>query len=167
MTLKQQQLIGIGLALLMVLTGCTQTTQTTQTAQTKQEDKSRNMKRADVMGQVKSIIGNSVTLDLAKVPTREMTANEGANGDAASGPPPTGMPSGASGGMPSQSTKARSTTLTLTGESKEIIIPVGVTITSGMGSSEKSIDLADIKVGSILRIYYAEGTTDIERVSVR
>lgn len=57
--------------------------------------------------------------------------------------------------------------LTLTGETKEILIPVGVSITSGMGNSAKTIDIADIQKDSILMIYYVEGTENIERIVVR
>lgn len=157
------------------------------TGQTGSGTQKGSFTRADLMGEVKSIVGNSLTLALAKVPTREAgTGTQGAT-------PPTGgeMPSG--GGTPPEGGGASSGTgnqggggqgsfggsgstgtrramnLTLTGETKELLIPVGVSITSGNGDNAKTktIDIADIEKGDVLMIYYVEGTEDIEKITVR
>ncbi|MDI3481042.1 MAG: hypothetical protein PWQ97_697 [Tepidanaerobacteraceae bacterium] len=63
------------------------------------------------------------------------------------------------------------TALNYTGESKTITIPDGVEITTfargDKGGEQKTIELKDIKVGDILRIWYSdENKTTISRVSV-
>lgn len=180
--------------------------------------------RADLMGEVKSIVGNSLTLALAKVPTREAgTGTQGATpptgGEMPSGggtppegggapfegaPSGTGGQEGAAGGSTAKSGGStassgqtrpsggassgtgnqggggqggfggsgstgtrRAMNLTLTGETKELLIPVGVSITSGNGDNAKTIDIADIEKGDVLMIYYVEGTEDIEKITVR
>lgn len=153
--------------------------------------KTQDRKRADVMGQVKSIVGNSVVIELAKLPTRDTTGSgqSGAGGKMPEGapdggPPPGGMPpegampqggtgggsavSGSGSAGSGTSTRSqRSFNLALTGETKEIMIPVGVSITSGMGDNGKAIDIADIEKGAVIMLYYAEGTEEIERIVVR
>jgi hypothetical protein len=127
--------------------------------------------RPDLMGEVQSIIGNSITIALAKVPTRDTTATgtgQGmppADGQMPSGAPPDGQ--GAAGGQGSQTRTQRAMTLTLTGETKEILIPVGIEIMSGMGKSAKVVDIADIKKGDTIMIYYATGTENIEKITIR
>lgn len=153
--------------------------------------------RPDIMGEVKSIVGNSITIALAKVPTRDMTgAGTGqgfppADGQMPSGPPPDvqgggnfqppaggnadggqrqqgaqGGP-GVPGAQGTQARAPRAMNLTLTGETKDIMIPVGIEIMSGMGDAAKVVDIADIKKGDTIMIYYATGTENIEKITIR
>lgn len=181
---------------------------TTGTDQTKKENN-----RADLMGEVKSIVGNSVTLALAKVPTRttdsssaqggappegggtppsgggappegagnasggnakssssgssNSTKSQGSSTGSAGGPPSGGPEGGAGMGGSGGTGNRRAMNVTLTGETKEIMIPVGISITSGMGNNAKTVDIADIEKGDVLMIYYVEGTEDIEKITIR
>lgn len=84
---------------------------------------------------------------------------------------PTGGPTG-SGGATGESSGRRSSfglnteDLELTGEVVELMIPVGVKITSTGTSGMKEIDFADIIQGDTIALYYVEGTETIERVVI-
>lgn len=169
------------------------TEKTTASAQTSGQSSAANttgdhktFKRPDVIGEVKSIIGNSVTIALAKMPERTLnsTSSSSSSGASQGQPPAGGPPADGGGGPPSGSSGSgtgrtssgsgsgsgsanRSFSLTLTGETKEILIPVGVEITSGNGKNAKTIDIADIKKGNTIMIYYVEGSETIEKVTVR
>lgn len=84
---------------------------------------------------------------------------------------PTGGPTG-SGGATGGSSGRRSSfglsteDLDLTGEVVELMIPVGVKITSTGTSGMKEIDFADIIQGDTIALYYVEGTETIERVVI-
>ncbi len=192
-TLNKRSLTATILGLTMILCAACGNSQATETA-TKNDTKNTNvssgeqkkMKRPDVVGEVKSIIGNSITIALAKMPEKEMTNTTGKSTTTAQDGPPAGGPpmdgGGPAGGSESGKSSAggtgksttsgsgnnnRSFTLTLTGETKEVMIPVGVEITSGGGKTAKSIDIADIQKGDTIMIYYVEGSQTIERVSIR
>lgn len=145
-----------------------------KTETTDGQNKQNAFVRPDVMGEVQSIVGNSITIALAKVPTRDTTgAGTGqgfppADGQMPAGPPP-GDPAGQGvpGAQSGQSRTPRAMNLTLTGETKEILIPVGIEIMSGMGKSAKVVDIADIKKGDTIMIYYATGTENIEKITIR
>jgi hypothetical protein len=171
----------MALVAVLGLSGCSGTTDSTVskdgtaiTDNASGQNAQKGFVRPDLMGEVQSIIGNSVTIALAKVPTRDASTakttqgTQPTAGQMPSGPPPGDQ--GAQGGQGAQGTQARTQrtmTLTLTGETKEVLIPVGIEIMSGMGKSAKIVDIADIKKGSTIMIYYAEGTENIERVTIR
>lgn len=213
MTRSIQLTLAMGLCSVMLLSGCSATTQTQSvspsadngtTAAKSGENATQNRQgfdRPDLYGKVETIVGNSVTLALASVPTRQSSTASGGSApstggapsgnwqESGGGQPPANFEPPAGGGQGSTDQRSsterpsrtqgtggntgsgaasrRSMNLTLTGETKEILIPVGVSITSGMGNSAKTIDIADIQKDSILMIYYVEGTENIERIVVR
>ncbi len=152
-----------------------------KTETTDGQNKQNGFVRADLMGEVQSITGNSVTIALAKVPTRDTSATGTGQGTP---PADAQMPSGSfpsdqggqsgqggqrneQGAQSGQARTQRAINLTLTGETKEILIPVGIEIMSGMGKSAKVVDIADIKKGNTIMIYYASGTENIEKITIR
>lgn len=56
--------------------------------------------------------------------------------------------------------------LDLTGEVVELLIPVGVKITTAGTGGMKEIDFADILQGDTIALYYVEGTENIQRVVI-
>lgn len=126
----------------------------------------RQRSRPSIFGKVKSIVGNEVEIELAKMPERPKGQNgerpkKQNSGSNNGGGAPSGMPPGMGGGMRSASN------LELTGEVKTVTIPVGVPIEQRSGQEMKQIDIADIYAGSVIQIWTdANDKTMITRVTV-
>ncbi|MFZ5965771.1 MAG: hypothetical protein ACOYVK_01155 [Bacillota bacterium] len=166
------------LSVSLLLTACSSTNQQATVTQTQQDqtgaaktdgenqtgEKSQregNFQRPDLVGKVKSIIGNEVVLELVELPTREQGTGSGTG----SQQPAAG---GAGGGsMPAGMRQAGTMQLKLTGETKTLLIPVGVPITSRSRSEETQLDIGDIYEGAILQIWFDEADKEmITKVSV-
>lgn len=102
-------------------------------------------------------------------PTGAGSPPSGGSGSGGNGGPPsgggTGGSTGGSNGMKS-GLGLNTEELKLTGEVVELMIPVGVKITSASTSGMKEIDFADIAQGDTIALYYVEGTENIERVVI-
>lgn len=129
-----------------------------------------NANRTMIFGKVDSIIGNQVTLILAK--NSSSTASSNASSTASSnnsnsqnqnktqslslGTTQEGGMGGQWQGQRRSSSSSQSFKLSYTGEKKEITIPVGVPITEmktvNGTRQQKEVDLSDIEEGSILSI---------------
>ncbi|AOT69739.1 hypothetical protein [Geosporobacter ferrireducens] len=125
----------------------------------------QEFQRADISGRVKSIVGNEVVLELMEMPERGNGAQQGSTAQqtperqasGGSGMPAGGMPAGGAapgmqgpGGGGQQRTNRE---LNLTGETKTILIPVGVPIMTIGQNTQKELDLADIYQGMIMQIW--------------
>lgn len=166
---------------------------TTGTRSTETKGKETTGSSIGKYGKVKKIIGNSVTIALAEIPKktgRGVTAGaektsvtptdspkEG--GMPPGGEPPSGAPGGGGGTSGSQGSSAvggsrgtkgsfglNTEALDLTGEVLELLIPVGVKITTAGNGGMKEIDFADILQGDTIALYYVEDTENIERVVI-
>ncbi len=161
------KLLILILAITMVVTGCSNAKENV-TSTDEQNASHNNMEgngeipnqngnqkrnnRPDMMGKVKSIIGNEIILQLAEMPEiQERSESEqnnekralGVNNNGSGfGGPPGGMRSGGNREM------------NFTGETKTLLIPVGVPITSFGAGGEKELEIEDIYEGSILQIWF-------------
>lgn len=149
------------------ITGNTSVNENTQVqksdSQKQGENKERKRgQRPDLFGRVKSIIGNEVVLELAEMPQREAGEKKSKQGSDAGERPIN--PEGKIGGGPEQRGGKRQ--LKFTGETKTILIPVGIPIKS-FSRREEELDIADIYEGSLLQIWLDEDDKEtITRVSV-
>lgn len=117
------------------------------------ENAGQQRSKAGLLGQVKSVKGNDVTIAVAEMPSRE------------GGAPPQNPPADQSNKneqgqreMPSPS---------LTGENKTITIPAGVKILSGGRENNKEITISDLKEGDMIEVYYQDNDkTVVESVRV-
>lgn len=182
--MKKQLALGMILSLFIAGAGCAaqpaasaapqNSTETTAPAQasgdakpadasgaTQQEGQRPQMEAPSYTGQVDRIIGNEVTLRLAEMPQRTEGQTSGTKPVTA----PTGQSSTRTGEGMGASGAARRTELTFTGESKQIIIPVGVPIESFSKNSTDSLELSDITAGSNIMLWEDESQT-IVRVRV-
>ncbi|MEW9122120.1 MAG: hypothetical protein AB2421_05355 [Thermotaleaceae bacterium] len=172
-------LAGI-LGLSILLSGCSKTNaaldQPTGTNQQNQSQKSSNesetrgqngrpeQQRPDIFGRVKSIVGNEVVLEVAEMPERANGENQNApgaqgqtrdnTGARATGGGPVGGGSMGGGPMGGGTQRGNSSSLNFTGETKTILIPVGIPITSMGQSGSKELDIADIYKGMIMQIWF-------------
>lgn len=116
----------------------------------------------DLYGEVKSITGNSVTLALLDIPQgRQPNAVGGQNRQRGSSN--SGNQGSSSNGSNAGQGRAFSITKKYTGKSETLTIPSGTSITSyqrnSNGSrSEKKLSVSDIKVGSLIQIWYKKNT---------
>ncbi|SHI89757.1 hypothetical protein SAMN02745975_00854 [Geosporobacter subterraneus DSM 17957] len=122
--------------------------------------------RPDLYGRVKSIIGNEVLLELAEMPERSSGTSpgdgaspggvrqSGGGGAMTAGGAMPAIPGGGGGPMLSGSGQQRTArALNLTGETKTILIPVGIPIISFGQNTQKELDLADIYQGMMMQIW--------------
>ncbi|MCY6371340.1 hypothetical protein [Clostridium ganghwense] len=116
----------------------------------KTENKNRN--QAYIMGKVKNIVGNEITIDLVDMPERPQRS-EGETKK--KGEETKGMGSGGSRERVADNIK-------LTGESEVVIIPVGTPIVSNKrgddGMEKTELQLEDIYEGMILQIWLKAGS---------
>jgi uncharacterized protein YceK len=179
-------------------TAATQAAQGTQrrssAKSTDTTSKTRQMGKADLYGEVTFIAGNEVTLKLIKIPEISTTQNAAqdkgtTSGDSSQssaqsqGGDPSrggggsmggGAPMDGGGGFPggtSGTTQKKTTNYEYTGESKTILIPVGLSLAS-MGRSQAGTetsakDFTDINKGDVLQVWYSDDDdTVITRVSI-
>lgn len=106
-------------------------------------------------------------------PPSESGSGSGSGGSSTSGGnggPPSGGGSGGGATGGSNGMKGgfglSAEELDLTGEVVELMIPVGVKITSASTSGMKEIDFADIAQGDTIALYYVKDTENIERVVI-
>ncbi len=92
------------------------------------------------------------------------TGSGGSSGGTGGSPNGTGWIGGSSGKKGSFGLNTEK--LNLTGEVVELMIPVGVKITSTGTGGMKEIDFADIAQGDTIALYYIQGTETIERVVI-
>lgn len=95
--------------------------------------------QADIFGKVSRIVGNEVTVQLVEMPEISGNIEEGSEG---------GQNARAAGGN-KQEPK-------YTGETKQIIIPVGVPIASRAREGQEILDLSDIVSGSMIMLWTDE-----------
>lgn len=122
--------------------------------------------RPSIFGKVKSIVGNEVEIQLAKMPKGPQGTQGGAQRKRSSG---STSGSGGQGGMPSGgfSGVRKAVSLELTGEVKTITIPVGVPIEQRSGQEIKQVDISDIYAGSTIRVWTdSKDKSMVTRVSV-
>lgn len=162
----------------LLLTGCTNKNQVnaSQTEQTQQVASNENNQKLEIglYGKVKKIVGNSVTIELAEPPkagarngqNRAGSTNGAPPNFGEGGPPRDGAGSGNKTGTRGTTFGLSVSDLKLTGEVKEVLIPVGVTIQSAGGKNAKTIDFADIKAGDVITVFYAQGTEQVQRVMI-
>jgi len=122
--------------------------------------KSEQSKEApDMMGEIKKIIINEITISLVEMPTN---IQRNAEGDRAAG-------DRKDGNDKSSLEKKREDVLKLTGESATFIIPVGTPIIStkrganGMESNE--LQLSDIYEGVVLQVWLKEGGSGEDKIA--
>ena len=159
----------VSILMIFVIVGCSNSGNPGKTAAG-----SSGYQKPDVYGEVSAIDGNKVTLKLLKIPQMSgrngqvrgtgdgnMGVNAaGNNGRFASGSGGNGSPG--KGGM-----RARN----YTGETKTIIIPNGVSITTmAMGTNgmtQSNISFNEITTGSTLSIYYDTDGKTIKNIKVQ
>ncbi len=189
-----QMVLLTSLSVALLLTGCTNKTVVTasQIEQDQQIATNETNQKLEIglYGKVKKIVGNSVTIALAEPPKISERTGQARNGTgnasdsmppppSGDGPPPNfgqgGPPTDGAGGGNRSGTRSgtrgtgfglSASDLKLTGDVKEVMIPVGVTIQSAGGRNAKTIDFADIKVGDVITIFNVQGTEQIQRVIV-
>ncbi len=98
----------------------------------------------DIYGQVKSVLGNEVVLEMAEIP-------EGGRGSGERTEAHNGASKGDSG--------ERKQTVEFTGETKTIVIPVGIPIASVKQGEATQSDLNSIYEGTFLKIWLNEDDT--------
>lgn len=121
----------------------------------------KEFQRPDLSGRVKSIIGNEVILELIEMPERGSGAPQressqqqapdrqaGGGGAIPGGGGAPGMP-GPGGGSQQRTNRE----LKLTGETKTLLIPVGIPIMTMGQNTQKELDLADIYQGMVMQIW--------------
>lgn len=167
-------LAGI-LGVSILLSGCSKTNAvleqsvgTNQESSDESETRGQNgrseQQRPDLFGRVKSIVGNEVVLEIAEVPERASGENQSATraqgqtrdntGARATGEGPMGGGPMGGGSMGGGTQRGSSSSLNFTGETKTILIPVGIPITSMGQSGSKELDIADIYKGMIMQIWF-------------
>ncbi len=119
-----------------------------------------------VFGKVKSLVGNEVTLDLAKIPANENASEDGkeevaaaaitnsasvsvTGEDSGDGDGKTNIGSYDANGNVISSNDIPKIELEYTGETKDLTIPAGLQIFDVMG---KEVKMADLKEGNVLMI---------------
>lgn len=113
----------------------------TENKEPQKENDPKDMKRADALGKVTRIVGNEVTLDLIEMPeVSEENKSEG-NGQER-------MKQGNGGVEP-----------TFTGETKQVVIPVGIPILTRSKTGQEELDLSDIVSGSMIMLWMDENET--------
>lgn len=152
---KKSKLLIILLSISLLFVACAKSSDSSDAAtETDNVSDSQNIERAerprpDVYGQVKSILGNEIVLELAEVPEgngrTDMTEEERAKFREE---------------MQSLSQEERQKkfqeSIKFTGETMNIIIPVGTPINSFRQGQESQLDLADIYEGTMLQIWFYE-----------
>lgn len=125
----------------------------------------REQEPPNLYGRVKSIIGNEVVLELVEMPTMEV--NQQRNGEAGQrsinevamgGAMPAGPVQGGMGGQRPGGNRE----INLTGETRTLLIPVGVPITTFGSDDSKQLDIGDIYAGTFLQIWFDKN--DEERI---
>ncbi|AEG59213.1 hypothetical protein [Desulforamulus ruminis] len=113
--------------------------------------------RPTLMGKVKEIIGNEVTVYIAQAPQNEEAPKEEA----------TKQPQTEESSQPNQRAGNRGFAMNFTEETKTFIIPVGVPIvTMQRGSAEVSdVGLTGVKKDAILRIWEQDGAISFVQVT--
>lgn len=171
-------------ALCFLLAGCSSQSTADSTASTENgaltqqaaDNTPAEQRQADLAGEVTDIVGNEIALKIIEMP--EMPQN---GGDKAA--PPDGAQNNGNGNPPadlqnmseeerqalreqrqsgdgSRPTGTRpQMELTYTGESRSIIIPAGVPISSGFGRQDSEIELSDIQKGTVLMVWFSDGDT--------
>ncbi|TCO77441.1 hypothetical protein [Marinisporobacter balticus] len=131
------------------------TQQSTVIDNTKQDGvkNNENAKRdsPDLYGKVKKILGNEVTLELAELPERKEMSEE--DREKMKVQIQNGNPG--EGGFGGQGNKMKRE-IKFTGETKNIIIPVGLPIVSAKRGEETELELGDIIEGTFLQIWLNE-----------
>jgi hypothetical protein len=112
------------------------------------KEEKRSRKRPDIFGRVKSITGNELVLEIAKMP--QMSANRD-NKQKNKG---VGVPIGEEKGSGKRFQGSGGRELEFTGETVTLLIPVGIPITTRSQSGTRAIDLVDIYEGSSLQIWF-------------
>lgn len=112
-------------------------------------------RRFDMQGIVKSIIGNEVTVNIVIGEQAELSEEEKAKRRAER-----------QNMSPEERQQSREANFKVTNETKSVIIPVGVPIVmtqNNTGTPEVTkMELADIKKGSVLKIWIKSGSTSEE-----
>ncbi len=135
-----------------------------QQSNSEQNDRGRSeFQRPDIYGRVKSIIGNEVVLEFIEIPERTGVAPQGGTAQqtpgrqaGSGGAMPSGgaVPGGGGGPMPTGGGQQRTNReIKLTGETKTILIPVGIPIITLGQNTQKELDLADIYQGMMMQIW--------------
>ncbi|MCQ6279660.1 hypothetical protein [Bacillus sp. EB600] len=156
----------VSILMIFVIVGCSNSGNPGKTAAG-----SRGYPKPDVFGEVSAIGGNKVTLKLLKVP--QMSGRNGqvrGTGDGNMGVNAAGnngrFASG-SGGPGKGGMRPRN----YTGETKTIVIPKGVSITTMTrgtnGMNQTNISLNDLTTGSTLSIYYDTDGKTIKSIRVQ
>ena len=182
-----KMILIISLSLIFLLTGCasekpqvsvdaalTQSNNQSSSGENQGEpvQERRNQDRADLIGRVKSIIGNEVVLELMEMPVRasgqeSSVRNQGGTVPQGQFPQnpggmPGGIPGGGAGGAGGGAGFTQRTgvqrEVKLTGETETFFIPVGVPINSFGTSGSKELDIADLYQGNTLQIWYDNET---------
>jgi len=151
--MKQNFLIIVIGVLLVLATGCSSSdsqeatqadnvaTEQTENKEQKTENAPKEVKRANAMGKVTRIVGNEVTIDLIEMPEESEEKKSEGNGQE-------GMKNGSGRTEP-----------TFTGETKQVIIPVGIPILTRSKTGQEELDLSDIVSGSMIMLWLDENET--------
>lgn len=158
--------------LLMGMVGCSKNSKSTTTdkssvtaTQQNSDSSSGNAETQEtsgIMGQVKSISGNSITLALVKMPDK--AAAPAGNSSDKAGPPAAGNPPADQGQNKQQAAPPNAGSIQLTGETKTITVPSGIKIMSGNKDNEKEVSISEIKVGDMLQVQLNGDTVEQVRV---
>lgn len=164
---KKSKLLIIILSVSLLFAACAKSSDSANTAtdtnntNESQSDNGTGRIRPDVYGQVKSILGNEIALALAEVPVgngrADMTEEERKK-----------FREQMQSLSPEERQKKMQESIKFTGETMNIIIPVGTPITSFKQGEESQLDLADIYEGTMLQIWFYKDEGETKTVkSVR
>jgi hypothetical protein len=112
--------------------------------------------RPDLYGKVKKILGNEVTLELVEI--SEANGKKGASGKGEEKTREQGKSKN-----PEEMKKKMEERVKLTGETKNMIIPVGIPITSVKQGEITEMELEDIYEGIFLQIWFNEAEEGEEK----
>lgn len=139
----------------LLFAGCTKSSEPDDAVQTNMEQSTTKNKvkkaRPDLYGKVKKIVGNEVTLELAELSERKEMSEE----DRKKIKEQMQNSNPGEGGFGGQGNKMKRE-IKFTGETKNIIIPVGLPLVSSKRGEETQLELGDIIEGTLLQIWLNE-----------
>lgn len=142
-------------SILLLFTGCSaKQKETSNITQGPQSQEGRpKFQKPDLYGKVSKIIGNEVTLQLSEMPKQERSNKDVTKEEREK------MKQEMQNMSPEQRAKKMEESLKLTGETKSVVIPVGVPISSFKQGVETELDLGDIYNGLIIQVWLDEDNT--------
>lgn len=160
-------------AVAMIFTGCSASNTANNSSSSvsksvESEDRSgkeaESRKEPEILGQIKGIIGNEISISLVEMPENMGRSDSGdvSAEDREAAKAQGGTKGGASG-------QGRQDAIKLTGESETFIIPVGTPIVSTKrgndGMERKELQLEDIYEGMVLQVWLKEGGNGEDKIA--